>query len=148
MVKRGIIKLLLRQIIFLLFCSTIASAQITGELSFITKNNPIIPIEQKEHSPFTFKETSEVKLACLGIIRLYQLFISSQQELAVCNFTPSCSHFGITAIKRYGVFYGILMTSDRIQRCNGFGRRYYPVHPVTGKSWDAIDPYYLEIKLQ
>ena len=145
MVKWAITKIL--PCILLLLCPNISLAQITAELNFITKNNPILPVKEKEQSATIFKETSEVKIACLCGIRLYQLFVSSQQELAVCNFTPSCSHFGMAAIKRFGAFYGILMTSDRIQRCNGFGRRYYPVHPVTGKSWDPIDPYYLKIRL-
>ncbi|NIA29052.1 MAG: membrane protein insertion efficiency factor YidD [Actinobacteria bacterium] len=74
----------------------------------------------------------------MGCIRFYQLFISSQ-DIPVCNFTPSCSKFGMAAIKKYGVFYGGLMTFDRLQRCNGLGRKYYPIHPVTDKSYDPIE---------
>jgi len=129
-----------------LFCST-TSAQIIKELQFITTNNPLLPIQQKQKlSSFNFRETSEIKIVFMGAIRLYQLFISSQQDKLVCIFTPSCSHFAMAAIKKYGVFYGILMASDRLQRCHTLGRKDYLIHPTTGKFYDPIEPYYLGIK--
>jgi putative component of membrane protein insertase Oxa1/YidC/SpoIIIJ protein YidD len=93
---------------------------------------------------FTFRETSESKLIATSLIRLYQLYVSSQ-DVPSCNFTLSCSRFGMLAIRKYGLFYGILMTSDRLQRCNRIGgRRYYPIDPRTGKSIDyPIETYYL-----
>ena len=133
-------------IIFLIFYSC-GFAQINSELTFITTQNPIIKPEAKEDLSLSFYETSEIKTVCMGMIRVYQLLISSQQnDKAICTFTPSCSHFGFAAIKKYGPFYGILMTSDRLQRCHGFSRKHYPIHPETGKLYDPIEHYYLRIK--
>lgn len=58
-----------------------------------------------------------IKSLPLGAIIIYQKIISPQQG-GVCNFTPSCSQFGLQAIKKYGIVEGILMTSDRLQRCH------------------------------
>lgn len=66
----------------------------------------------KYPSPFSI-----VKFLPLGAIIIYQKIISPQAG-GVCNFTPSCSQFGFSAIKKYGIIKGILMTSDRLQRCN------------------------------
>ena len=140
MVKKSIILL-----IILLICNFPAFAQLTEEFNFIIKSNPIIFIEEKKHLPLTLEEVSEVKLVCLGLIKAYQLFISSQQNnLEICTFTPSCSHFGLSSVKKYGVFYGILMTSDRLQRCYSFNRKYYPINPKTGKCSDPIESHYLK----
>jgi len=118
-------------------------AQIKDDLAFIVKNNPIEIKIEKKAPDFTFKESSELKLAFIGFIRLYQLCISSQDK-PVCIFSFSCSRFGMLAIRKYGVFFGLLMASDRIQRCNGLGRRYYPIDSETELSVDyPIDDYYL-----
>ena len=121
-------------------------AQVEDDFNFIIKKNPIIIVDHKKHQTFNVKETSETKLFFMGMIRLYQNFISSQQNhLEVCTFTPSCSRFGHAAINRYGFMYGILMASDRIQRCNGYSRKYYSIHPQTKKLYDPIESYYLKI---
>ncbi len=82
------------------------------------------------------KTTHEAKMVLLGMLWFYQVFLSSQDG-DHCGFTLSCSHFGQEALKQYGIIEGTLMTSDRLQRCNGFGRDYYPIDPVSDK---AIDP--------
>jgi putative component of membrane protein insertase Oxa1/YidC/SpoIIIJ protein YidD len=35
-----------------------------------------------------------------------------------CNFEPSCSHFSQDAVRRYGLLKGLVMTGDRLERCN------------------------------
>jgi putative component of membrane protein insertase Oxa1/YidC/SpoIIIJ protein YidD len=151
MVKRSFLFLFLSINAFSVSLTSVGFTQIDSELQFITTNNPISKLdesEERELFSFASEETSEIKLFSLGVIRLYQLFVSSQQNnLAVCIFTPSCSRFGSAAIKKYGIFYGILMTSDRLQRCHGFGKKYYPIHSQTGKSYDPIEPHFLEIRL-
>ena len=62
-------------------------------------------------------ETSPVKLAMQGTIRAYQLAVSRINPDR-CGFRPSCSAFGSMAIKEYGAATGILMTADRLMRCN------------------------------
>jgi len=87
--------------------------------------------------------TSEAKLVLTGLIRLYRRFISSQ-DVPSCNFTLSCSHFAEEAISKYGPIHGVLMAADRLMRCYGLGRRYYPTDPETGLAVDrALKDYHL-----
>ena len=65
-------------------------------------------------------ETSCVKLAFLGSIRLYQKRVSSIGGPDRCGFRPSCSAYGYTAIEEEGPVIGLLMTADRLTRCNVF----------------------------
>ena len=109
-----------------------------ADLDFILRCNPITPERAKETAVFTFNETNELKVALIGLIQAYQLFISSQ-DIDVCNFTPSCSRFAVTALKRHGPLHGILMISDRLQRCNKMGKQYYPINQETGKCDDPVE---------
>jgi putative component of membrane protein insertase Oxa1/YidC/SpoIIIJ protein YidD len=68
-------------------------------------------------------EFKELTFIALSAIRLYQFTLSGKQG-DVCNFEPSCSRFAYTSIKNYGPFWGILMASDRLQRCNPFAFQY------------------------
>jgi len=126
-----------------IFVSSSSFGETEDELAFILKNNPMETKKGKEAVDFTFKEVSEAKLAFMGLIRLYQLFISSQDKPA-CIFAFNCSRFAMSAIRKYGIFFGNLMTSDRLQRCNGLGRKYYSIDSETGLAVDYhIDAYYL-----
>ena len=64
-------------------------------------------------------ETSAVKLAFLGAIDLYRSRISPIQGQR-CGFYPTCSAFGRQAVSEYGALQGVLMTADRLTRCNIF----------------------------
>ena len=130
---------------FCLLCSfvIIVSPAFAGEaadLAFIRKANPIIKPKPKEVVRFNLQETSELKLAATGLIRLYQKFISSQDG-PTCAFTPSCSRFGLACIQEYGVLRGVLLTADRLIRCNGSKSRLYHKDPITGKYVDPISSY-------
>jgi uncharacterized protein len=61
------------------------------------------------------------RLLVLGLIRLYQMTLSSTLPPNTCLFYPSCSHYGYQAIYKYGVLKGGLMAIWRILRCNPFG---------------------------
>ena len=53
-------------------------------------------------------------------IRLYQLtltFLIGGQ----CRFEPSCSEFGIQAVRRHGAIKGGYLTVRRIMRCHPWG---------------------------
>ena len=73
-----------------------------------------------------------------GLIRFYQVTLS-RLDLPVCNFEPSCSHFAQDAIRERGAAIGILMASDRLQRCFGPARIYYTIDPATRKAIDPAD---------
>ncbi len=38
-----------------------------------------------------------------------------------CRFTPSCSAYAITALRRYGATKGSWLAAKRIARCHPFG---------------------------
>ena len=67
-------------------------------------------------------------------IRLHREVIT-HQDGAVCSFQPSCSRYGLAAIRRYGL-KGLLMASDRLLRCHGGSHRYYPV--FEGSAYDPV----------
>jgi putative membrane protein insertion efficiency factor len=56
----------------------------------------------------------------LGIIKLYQILLSPLLG-ASCRYTPTCSQYGIEAIKKHGPFKGGWLTLKRIGRCNPWG---------------------------
>ena len=39
-----------------------------------------------------------------------------------CKFFPSCSEYGTTALKKYGLMMGTIKTACRILRCNPFSK--------------------------
>ena len=57
-----------------------------------------------------------LKLLALLLIYLYKILISPLIPKS-CKFTPSCSTYGIIAIKRFGVFEGIFLTFKRLVKC-------------------------------
>lgn len=46
-----------------------------------------------------------------------------------CRYSPSCSVYGITAIKKYGPFKGGWLTIKRILSCNPWGGSGYDPVP-------------------
>lgn len=62
------------------------------------------------------------------LIRIYQLtlspFIGNQ-----CRYTPTCSNYGIEAIKKYGAIKGGWLTLKRILSCNPWGGSGYDPVP-------------------
>ncbi|MBM4329028.1 MAG: membrane protein insertion efficiency factor YidD [Deltaproteobacteria bacterium] len=57
-----------------------------------------------------------------GLIRLYQLFLSSLFPSA-CRFYPTCSEYAREAVSQHGVRRGLWLTSLRLMRCRPFGPR-------------------------
>ena len=97
-----------------------------GEKSFIKKYNP-------------------VSLALGGAMAFYQ-HVLSRHLSASCLYLHSCSEFSKDAIRQYGLPKGILLTLDRLNRCNIIAaqdlRRYQP-DPVTGRYPDPALRYRL-----
>ncbi len=56
----------------------------------------------------------------IAIIRFYQLVISPILPSA-CRYTPTCSAYGIEALKKHGAIKGSVLTIKRILRCNPWG---------------------------
>jgi putative membrane protein insertion efficiency factor len=62
------------------------------------------------------------------IIRFYQAFISPLLG-SKCRFTPTCSAYGVEAIKKYGPAKGGLMALKRILSCHPWGKSGYDPVP-------------------
>jgi putative membrane protein insertion efficiency factor len=127
--------------LLILVSSSLAYAQDISNLKFIIETNSDNPPMQNR-SPLFAQETDEIHMLTMGLIRMYQVFVSSQDK-SVCNFTPSCSQFGLACVNKYGIIIGGLMTSDRLQRCNFLAASYYSSHPITGKFDDPIETNFL-----
>lgn len=61
-----------------------------------------------------------ISLPFIGLIKVYQLIISPWMGPS-CRYTPTCSQYGIEAIKKYGPLKGGWLTIKRILRCNPWG---------------------------
>jgi putative membrane protein insertion efficiency factor len=57
--------------------------------------------------------------AARGAIRLYQLTLSSHLPTQ-CKFRPTCSHYGLGCVRKYGTLRGGLLTTWRLLRCSPF----------------------------
>ncbi len=62
------------------------------------------------------------------IIRFYQYVISPYFP-ASCRYTPTCSAYGIEALKKHGPFKGGWLTIKRIASCNPWGGSGYDPVP-------------------
>lgn len=91
-----------------------------------------------------------MKYLFIAIIKLYRLTLSKILP-PCCRFYPSCSEYGLSAIRRFGAVKGGYLALWRIIRCNPFGRGGYdPVpdkftlrpdrlHPPLPEGWDDPD---------
>lgn len=66
------------------------------------------------------------KKILLSVIRFYQVVISPIKPPS-CRFYPTCSHYGLEAVQRFGALKGGWLTLKRILKC-------HPFHP------GGIDP--------
>ncbi|MDQ0196910.1 membrane protein insertion efficiency factor YidD [Neobacillus ginsengisoli] len=67
-----------------------------------------------------------VKKVFISLIRFYQIVISPLKP-PTCRFYPTCSHYGLEAVQRFGAIKGGWLTIKRILKC-------HPFHP------GGIDP--------
>jgi putative membrane protein insertion efficiency factor len=58
--------------------------------------------------------------AVAGLFRLWQVTFSVVLPPS-CRFTPSCSHYGIEALRRHGLLAGLWLAAARIARCHPWG---------------------------
>ena len=63
----------------------------------------------------------------IWLIKFYQYGISPLIG-PKCRFTPTCSHYGLEAFKKYGVWKGFMLTVKRISKC----------HPLGGSGYDPL----------
>ncbi len=79
---------------------------------------------KKEFAPFGWSKhqrkkqkvvTSPLSLGILNIFNFYRKILSPLDG-PKCPYYPTCSQFGIEAVKRYGIFWGVLMLFNRQMR--------------------------------
>ena len=64
----------------------------------------------------------------IALIKLYQWIISPWLG-SKCRFTPTCSQYGIEALKKYGPLKGLWLTFKRVSRCHPWGGHGYDPVP-------------------
>jgi len=69
-----------------------------------------------------------LKKISLVAIKIYREAISPYHP-PVCRFTPTCSQYAETAIRKYGPFRGSVKAGWRILRC----------HPFSKGGYDPVD---------
>lgn len=63
----------------------------------------------------------------IGLARLWQIG-PSRLIPPTCRYHPSCSHYAITALRRYGAIKGSWLALKRLLRC----------HPWGGSGFDPV----------
>ena len=64
----------------------------------------------------------------IAIIKIYQIFISPLLPPR-CRYTPTCSQYGVEAIRKHGALRGGWLTSKRIVSCHPWGGHGYDPVP-------------------
>jgi len=59
-------------------------------------------------------------LPLIGLVRLYQYTLSPLLPGA-CRYTPSCSEYGVRALRAHGALRGGWLTLKRFVSCNPWG---------------------------
>ncbi|MEH7492329.1 membrane protein insertion efficiency factor YidD [Neobacillus niacini] len=59
------------------------------------------------------------KKILISVIRFYQVAISPIKPPS-CRFYPTCSHYGLEAVQRFGALKGGWLTLKRILKCHPF----------------------------
>ena len=62
------------------------------------------------------QDLNPLKYVMLGTIRLYQILLSPVLGSG-CIYRPTCSAYGLEAVKEFGAFKGGWLTLRRIFRC-------------------------------
>jgi len=68
-----------------------------------------------------------LSMPLIVLIKIYQLLISPLLPPS-CRFTPTCSHYSLEALKKYGIFKGGWLSFRRIIKC----------HPWGGSGYDPV----------
>ena len=66
-------------------------------------------------------------LPLILLVRFYQLCISPLTPPS-CRFTPTCSHYALEALRKYGPVKGLWLTIRRLAKC----------HPWGGSGYDPV----------
>jgi putative membrane protein insertion efficiency factor len=99
---------------------------------------PVKPVKEFGRAEATPNPRHEWDWLAFASYRFYKKHISSQDAIS-CTFEPSCSTYGLHAIRHLGAFAGIGATFDRLSRCHGWNRGAYDVEVSSGLNLDPIE---------
>jgi len=71
---------------------------------------------------------SIITFPLIVLIKIYQVLISPLFPSS-CRYTPTCSHYTLEALKKYGLFKGGWLGIKRISRCHSWGGSGYDPVP-------------------
>lgn len=106
----------------------------------VTETSTVVHVKSAARIQKTY---NPVKLVLYLPLFCYQRFVSEQLSSS-CSFEPSCSAFSILCIKKLGIFEGLLLTADRLTRCNGHAQaesQDYLFDPIKAKVIDVPEMY-------
>jgi putative component of membrane protein insertase Oxa1/YidC/SpoIIIJ protein YidD len=120
----------------MLLCTYLpVQAQIADEAAWVRKHQPAV--HDRPSYRFDFEARNEADFLALFSFTFYKKYISSQDAIS-CTFEPSCSVFGLHAIRHHGLVVGSMATFDRLSRCHGWNRGDYGIHAPTNLNHDPV----------
>lgn len=147
--RRSSGELLLAVVVAVLLCPGaryVAAQSFIADVRSVLDRRPTTEVyrvkQEDPPTPFTAERVSETETIVLGVMRIYQSTLSAT-DIDMCGFRPSCSRFGVDSVRRLGFVKGVLLTSDRLTRCNGLAgsARHYAKDASTQKNLDPVDRY-------
>ncbi|MDI9447148.1 MAG: membrane protein insertion efficiency factor YidD [Bacillota bacterium] len=60
-----------------------------------------------------------MKIVLILLIRFYQQVISPLKK-PTCRFYPTCSHYAVQAVEKYGAWKGFWLAVKRVLKCHPF----------------------------
>jgi putative membrane protein insertion efficiency factor len=56
----------------------------------------------------------------VSAVHLYQEHVSPHLHSVIrCRYNPTCSHYSVTVVQRFGIRRGLVLSAERIWRCRG-----------------------------
>jgi putative membrane protein insertion efficiency factor len=123
---------------FLLVNSICLRAQTQADFALLQQAfQPASTVKLTERFSLSRNNPNELQAVLSGLFLFYKAFISSQDQNR-CNFHPSCSEYGLQAVKKLGIVRGAMCTFDRLTRCNGLSPAQYDFDLKTGLLKDPV----------
>lgn len=76
------------------------------------------------------EQPSLAAASLIRLVRWYQRHLSPRKSAPTCRFTPTCSAYAVTALRRHGALKGGWLALWRILRCN----------PLVAGGYDPVPP--------
>lgn len=120
-----------------------ATAEPAAQTSAPSGEKPGAPISQAFLSAQGISDPVSIARGPGPIKTFFSLLLSlysngvSPADGPTCAFAPTCAGYAGIAIHRHGLAEGILLTGDRLMRCNGYDKS---VYPIVGNERRYFDP--------